>query len=141
MIKYALICDEEHEFDGWFPGIDASEDQLKRGLVACPHCGSSKVQKALMAPSVAPKKADGGELKKHAMAFAAQQAKLAELRRHVETNFEDVGEKFPEEARRMHYGEAEKRDIYGEASLQEAKDLVEEGVEVAPLPGPTRTDA
>lgn len=141
MIRYALVCKAGHEFEGWFPGIEACDKQLDKGLVACPDCGSTKVEKALMAPNVAPKKSDDGGLKKHAMAFAEHQAKLQALRDHVEQNFEDVGERFPEEARRMHYGEADKRDIYGEASVDEAKELIEEGVEVAPLPGPTRTDA
>lgn len=140
MIRYALTCDAGHEFEGWFPGIDACDKQLKKGLVACPDCGSAKVKKALMAPSVAPKK-DSAAQKSRAMAFAARQAKLAALREHVETNFEHVGERFPEEARRMHYGETDKRDIYGEASPAEAKELVEEGVEVAPLPTPARSDA
>lgn len=144
MIRYDLVCESGHEFEGWFPGSDACDKQLGKGLVDCPECGSKKVRKALMAPSVTPKqnrRADGGAAKKQAMAFAAQQAKLAALREHVEQNFENVGERFPEEARRIHYGETEKRDIYGEASLEDAKELVDEGVEVAPLPGPTRTDA
>lgn len=140
MIRYALVCKAGHEFEGWFPGIAACDTQLGKGLVACPDCGSTKVQKALMAPAVAPKK-DLAGAKKRALAFAAHQAKLAAVREHVEQNFENVGERFPEEARRIHYGETEKRDIYGEASLQEAKELVDEGVEVAPLPGPQRTDA
>ena len=140
MIRYALACKKGHEFEGWFPGIEACDKQLAKGLVECPECGSKKVQKALMAPSVAPKK-DSDGAKKRAMAFAETQAKLAALRQHVEQNFENVGERFPEEARRMHYGETDKRDIYGEATIAEAKELVDEGVDVAPLPGPTRTDA
>lgn len=140
MIRYALVCKAGHEFEGWFPGIEACDKQLDRGLVACPDCGSASVQKALMAPQVAPKKGDAG-LKKQVVALAQRQAKLAALRAHVEANFEHVGERFPEEARRIHYGESEKRDIYGEASLDEARDLIDEGVEVAALPGPTRSDA
>lgn len=140
MIRYVLVCKAGHEFEGWFPGIDACDKQLDKGLVECPDCGSKKVQKALMAPAVASKK-DSGEAKKLSMAMAEQQAKLAALREHVETNFEHVGDQFPEEARRIHYGETERRDIYGEASLEEAKELVEEGVELAPVPGPTRSDA
>jgi hypothetical protein len=140
MIRYAMVCKAGHEFEGWFASIDACDKQLDKGLVDCPECGSKKVQKALMAPAVAPKK-DADREKKRAVAFAAEQAKLAAIREHVEQNFEDVGERFPEEARRMHYGESERRDIYGEASPNEAKELVEEGVDVAPLPGPVRTDA
>ncbi len=140
MIRYALVCTAGHEFEGWFPGIDACDAQLDKGMVTCPDCGSAEVQKALMAPSVSTRKDDGG-LKKHAMALAVHRAKLVALREHVEQNFENVGEKFPEEARRIHYGETERRDIYGEASLDDARELIEEGVEVAPLPGPSRTDA
>lgn len=140
MIRYALVCKAGHEFEGWFPGIDACDKQLDKGLVECPDCGSKKVKKGLMAPAVASKK-DSGDAKKHAMAFAAHQAKLTALREHVEQNFDNVGERFPEEARRIHYGETESRDIYGEATVAEAKELIEEGVELAPLPGPVRTDA
>ncbi len=140
MIRYALACDAGHEFEAWFPGIEACDKQLKRELVACPDCGSVKVKKALMAPAVSTRK-DKDAAKKQVMAFAAHQAKLQAIREHVEQNFENVGDRFPEEARRIHYGETERRDIYGEATLAEAKDLVDEGVEVAPLPGPVRTDA
>lgn len=95
-----------------------------------------------MAPAVSAKKGDrDDEFRKQAMAFATTQAKLAAMRAHVEENFENVGDQFSEEARRIHYGETEKRDIYGEATLPQVKELVDEGVEVAPLPGPTRSDA
>jgi hypothetical protein len=140
MIRYALSCEAGHDFEGWFPSIDACDKQLEKGLVTCAQCGSVKVKKALMAPAVSTKKVESG-LKKHAMALAAEHAKLAALRNHVEQNFENVGDQFPEEARKIHYGETEKRDIFGEASVDEAKELIEEGVEVAPLPGPSRTDA
>jgi len=141
MIRYALACDNGHDFEGWFPGSEACDKQLKLGLVACPDCASTTVKKALMAPSVRTTKGKDDGKSKQAMALAAHKAKLQALRAHVEQNFEDVGDRFPEEARRIHYGETEKRDIYGKASLDEAKELVEEGVEVAPLPGPMRSDA
>jgi len=140
MIRYTLTCDKDHDFEGWFPGIEACDKQLSAGLVSCPDCNSTKVRKALMAPAVATKKQDSA-MDKRQVAMAAQQAVMAKLREHVENNFEHVGDQFPEEARRIHYGETEKRDIYGEASIEEARELVEEGVEIAPLPGPTRTDA
>jgi len=140
MIRYTLTCDKDHDFEGWFPGIEACDKQLSAGLVSCPDCNSTKVRKALMAPAVATKKQDSA-MDKRQVAMAAQQAVMAKLREHVENNFEHVGDQFPEEARRIHYGETEKRDIYGEASVEEARELVEEGVEIAPLPGPTRTDA
>lgn len=141
MIRYALVCKAGHEFEGWFPGIEACDMQLEQGLVSCPDCGASKIKKALMAPSVAPKKSDSGQKARAVAALAEQRAKLAAVRAHVEQNFENVGERFTEEARRIHYGETERRDIYGEASLADAKELVEEGVEIAPLPGPAREDA
>jgi hypothetical protein len=134
------MCDKVHDFDGWFPGLEACDKQLSAGLVNCPDCNSTKVRKALMAPAVATKKQDS-PMDKRQVAMAAQQAVMAKLREHVENNFEHVGDRFPEEARRIHYGETEKRDIYGEASVEEARELVEEGVEIAPLPGPSRTDA
>lgn len=141
MIRYALVCKAGHEFEGWFPGIEACDTQLDKGLISCPECGSAKIKKALMAPSVASKKADADEAVRAGAALVARRAQLAAVRAHVEQNFENVGERFTEEARRIHYGETERRDIYGEATLQDAKELVEEGVEIAPLPGPARSDA
>ena len=133
MIKYRLICDQDHEFDGWFANAAAFDNQKADGLLACALCGSTKVQKAMMAPAV-PKKANqqGEEGNIRHM--------MQKLSSHVEENFDYVGGDFAEEARKIHYGESESRDIYGEASLKEAKDLVEEGVPVAPLPGTPKAD-
>ena len=142
MIKYALICQHRHEFDSWFASSAAYERQAKRGLVACPVCSSSKVEKAIMAPrlsgarkrqAVAEKQADTSV----AMLSPREQelrAKLKELREHITKNADYVGKKFPDEARKMHYGEIENRSIYGEASLETAKELSEEGIELHPLP-------
>ena len=142
MIRYDLTCESEHAFEGWFPGSNACDQQIAKGLLECPICGFRDVKKALMAPAVSAKKGDRDEkIRKQAVAFAATQARLAAMRAHVEETFEDVGDQFSEEARRIHYGETEKRDIYGEATLPQVKELVDEGVEVAPLPGPTRSDA
>lgn len=142
MIRYDLTCESEHAFEGWFPGSDACDKQIAKGLLECPICASHKVRKALMTPAVSAKKGDQeAEFKQQALAFAKVQAKMAAMRAHVEKNFENVGEKFADEARRIHYGEAEKRDIYGEATLPQVKELVDEGVEVAPLPAPVRSDA
>ena len=138
MIKYDLRCDQDHTFEVWFRDSAACDEQLAGGEVLCPDCGSVQVQKALMAPALA--KSGGGE-RKQAMAMAQQLHMLREFRRHVEQNCEDVGTAFPEEARRIHYGEVEHRNIYGEADLAEAKELVEEGIEVFPVPGPFRDDA
>lgn len=141
MIKYDLVCKEEHEFEAWFRDSAAFDEQSAQKKVACPICGSKKVSKAIMAPRVSSKtKAKG----KQAM-LAGQQAKLAkmmsEFRAHVENTHDYVGEQFPEEARKIHYGETEHRDIYGEASLEDAKELVDEGVPVAPIPGPAKRDS
>jgi hypothetical protein len=142
MIRYALACEHGHTFESWFADSAAYEKQAKRGLVACPHCGSAKVGKAIMAPRLA------GTRKRQEPAPSPDKApvamlppqekelrqKLKELRDHLTKNAEHVGAKFPEEARKMHYGEIEHRSIYGEASPDEAKALAEEGIEFHPLP-------
>ena len=129
MIKYRLICDQEHEFDGWFAGSAAFEAQKKDGLLACAVCGSQNIGKAIMAPAVPRKgnrQADEAQKIRHMM---------QKVSTHVEENFDYVGADFAEEARKIHYGERDARDIYGETSLDDAKELLEEGVAVAPLPG------
>ncbi len=147
MIRYALRCERGHEFDSWFQSSTAYDSQHKRGLVACPLCGSAKVDKAIMAPRIArkaksksaPQPAPAPEdASPTSLVMAPQErelvAKLRELRDHVLKNADNVGNKFPDEARKMHYGDIEHRAIYGEATAEEASELIEEGVEVAPLP-------
>jgi hypothetical protein len=157
MIRYSLICEKQHDFEIWFKNSADYDKQQKRKLVTCPACNSAKVEKALMAPSIgrssrkgaaapapeaappaeAPTPAPSETKTPVAMVSPAEQefrAKLKELRDHLTKNAENVGGKFPEEARKMHYGEKEHRSIYGEASPQEAKELLEEGVELHPLP-------
>ena len=158
MIRYSLTCDKQHTFESWFANSAAFDKQVKRGLVACPACGSVKVEKALMTPSLgrSTKKRDVPAEHKHqapaetpAASGAAEaptpvammspqerelRSKLKELREHLVKNAENVGRRFPEEARKMHYGEIEHRSIYGEASAGEAKDLLDEGIEFHPLP-------
>jgi len=154
MIRYALLCEKGHAFESWFQDSTAYDKQAKRGLVSCPHCGSAKVDKAIMAPrlagsrkSAAPIEAPGEvpaavpekpqEKAPVAMISPQEQelrAKLKELRDHLTKNADHVGTKFPEEARKMHYGETEHRSIYGEASPEDAKALAEEGIEFHPLP-------
>lgn len=129
MIKYRLLCDQEHEFDGWFADSAAFDAQQQQGLLACALCGSKKISKAIMAPAV-PKK--GNQQKDEAQKIRHMMQKVSS---HVEENFDYVGADFAEEARKIHYGERAARDIYGETSLDDAKDLLEEGVPVAPLPG------
>jgi hypothetical protein len=152
MIRYDLICQRRHEFESWFANSAAYDKQAKRGLVACPTCGSTKVEKAIMAPrlargkkaidvpeapSAAPPQGPSAPPAPVAMISPQERelrSKLKELRDHLTRNAENVGRKFADEARKMHYGEIEHRSIYGEASPQEAKDLHEEGVEFHPLP-------
>ena len=151
MIHYALICEKGHEFESWFADSAAFDKQIKRKLIACPHCGSGKVDKAIMAPRLASGKkrkapaeapvaapaAPAPEKAPVAMISPQEQefrVKLKELREHLTKNADNVGQKFPEEARKMHYGEIEHRSIYGEASPQDAKELAEEGIEFHPLP-------
>ncbi|HZL62037.1 MAG TPA: DUF1178 family protein [Pseudolabrys sp.] len=148
MIRYALACDKGHEFESWFQNSAAYDKQIKRKLIACPHCGSPKVEKAIMAPRLAssrkraapaepPVAAPTPEKSPVAMISPQEQelrSKLKELREHLTKNADHVGPKFPEEARKMHYGETEHRSIYGEASPDEAKALAEEGIEFHPLP-------
>jgi hypothetical protein len=133
MIRYALICDHDHEFEGWFANSDAFDDQRERGLVECPLCASKAVRKAIMAPSVAGTKRRGDEptpVDRHAMMMEA----MGRVRRHVEENFDDVGDSFATEARAIHEGRSEVRGIYGQATGPEVQALVEDGVSVAPLP-------
>jgi len=155
MIRYALICQQGHEFESWFQDSVAYDKQAKRGLVSCPHCGAVKVEKAIMAPrlsTTAKKRAKSVDAPMPAseappvsapapapVAMISPQeqeirTKLKELRDHLTKNADNVGAKFPDEARKMHYGETEHRSIYGVASPEEAKELSEEGIEFHPLP-------
>jgi len=163
MIRYALSCADGHEFESWFANSAAFDKQKKRGLVSCPACGSTNVDKAIMAPRLA--RSDSEKIAppvsqppsmpaapqpapalppmpvpgKSAVAMTSPQErelrqKLKELRDHVTKNAQYVGQRFPEEARKMHYGEIGHRSIYGEASPEDAKALHEEGIEFHPLP-------
>ena len=151
MIRYSLRCDRGHEFESWFQSSSAYEQQEKRKLVNCPACGSAEVERAIMAPQIVSKKGRDSTAPAPAPAASTDvtapastpllmaqerelRAKLKELRDHIVKNADNVGERFPNEARKMHYGEIEHRPIYGEASPDEARALIEEGVEVSPLP-------
>lgn len=127
MIRYALTCEENHSFEAWFASSAAYDEQASRGLVHCPECGSSRVIKAPMAPSIA----RGGDMQ-------GKRAELTEairhMRAHVENTSEYVGDRFASEALKIHHDEAEPRGIYGEATREEATKLRDEGVEFYPLP-------
>lgn len=153
MIRYALHCDRNHAFESWFQSSSAYDSQVKRKLVTCPICGSAKVDKAIMAPRIVGKKGRGPATPPPEATVApapepvqsgptslmmAQErelrTKLKELRDHIVKNADNVGERFANEARAMHYGDKEHRPIYGEASPDEAKSLIDEGIEVSALP-------
>jgi hypothetical protein len=153
MIHYNLRCERGHAFESWFQSSSAYESQEKRKLVNCPACGSAKVERAIMAPQVVSKKSRDRKEPAPAPVAATStevtapastpllmaqerelRVKLKELRDHIVKNADNVGERFPNEARKMHYGDIEHRPIYGEASPDEARALIDEGVEVSPLP-------
>ena len=135
MIRYSLSCEKAHEFEGWFSESADFDRQKASGYLTCPVCGSADVSKVLMTPAVstARQKEDTQAL---AVSTAQKQAlvKLKDAIREIRASSEDVGEKFPEEARKIHYGETEARGIIGQASPVEVKSLIEEGIEIAPLP-------
>ncbi|HWE16380.1 MAG TPA: DUF1178 family protein [Hyphomicrobiaceae bacterium] len=151
MIRYSLKCEKRHEFEAWFASSAAFERQAKRGQISCPRCGTVKVDKALMAPSIlkSPKRkrvekspepaaaqpAPPAQPDTHRLAAHGELAKvMRKLRTEIESKSEYVGPRFPEEARKIHYEEAPARGIYGEATSEEAQALSEEGIEFFPLP-------
>ena len=134
MIKFGLRCDDDHAFEGWFASSDAFETQRKRGFVTCPTCDSAKVRKALMAPAVSTSRDRAAAAGEMARKHKALMGEMRKLRDAVTANAEDVGPRFAEEARRIHYGESEPKAVYGEASKEEVTSLREEGIPVAPLP-------
>ncbi len=141
MIRYDLICDKGHEFDGWFSDSAGYDTQRSRGLVECAHCGTSQVDKQIMAPRIGAKSNAKMEPSPQTMMtppvdlrMQAMMTMMREMRKHVESTAENVGDKFPEEARKQHYNETEKRGIYGNATPDDARALVEEGIEVYPMP-------
>ena len=137
MIRYALSCSKDHAFDSWFQSADAFDRLKAAGMVTCAVCGSIEVQKSIMAPRVRTSDA-ASETPLSAPASPAEQA-LRELREKVEANSENVGTNFAKEARAMHDGTAPERSIFGEAKIEDAKALIEDGVPVVPLPfGPNR---
>ena len=151
MIAYDLCCEKDHLFEGWFKDAASFERQAKRKLVSCATCGSTKVRKAPSAPALSGTRSQNradvpAPAKSYATHPDARQAaellrQLADLRRQIEANADNVGESFAEEARKIHYGEAEKRNIYGQASDEDAASLSEEGVEFARIPWVRRADS
>jgi hypothetical protein len=151
MIKYTLVCDASHEFESWFPGSESYEEQARRGFVQCPFCQSTKVSKAIMAPNVARKDRDAVPVVASAPAVPAAasppqtvtllderqqhlRAMIRDLHEKIVASSDDVGESFPDEARKMHDGETPVRSIRGKASFEEARSLLDEGIPVMPIP-------
>jgi len=141
MILYDLNCANGHAFEAWFKDSKTFDRQAKAGRVACPVCGGADVSKALMAPSIASGKSKDETAKEYTDEAANTLKAFKEFRSFVEQNCDYVGNKFPEEARKIHYGDAEPRGIYGEASAEEVKELKEEGVACAPIPWPKNKDS
>lgn len=134
MIKYNLICKQDHEFEAWFSSSADYDVQRKKRLVQCPHCGSAKVEKAIMSPNVSTSRKKAAIASKQKQAMAMMNKAAQTIRKEIEDKCDYVGDKFADEARAIHYGEKEERPIYGQASAKEAKELNDEGVAIAPLP-------
>jgi hypothetical protein len=157
MILYNLVCANQHEFEGWFKDSRAFDRQAKAHEVACPVCGDAEVRKAVMAPRINKGRSSSAGAAAEAPPAQAGQAPpvprppspqqqkflmaLREMRKHIETNCDYVGEKFPDEARKIHYGETDARSIYGEATEKQAEDLKDEGIEFHRIPWAPREDA
>jgi hypothetical protein len=130
MIRFSLHCERDHDFEGWFRSNDDFDAQTAKGLVSCPSCGSHKIGKALMAPSVS----TGRQKEKIAIAMSQMAKEMKEMAKKVRENADYVGPEFAEEARKIHFGEVEQRGIYGEATREEVEALVDDGIDVMPLP-------
>lgn len=149
VILFTLRCGESHEFDAWFPDGGSFDAQAREGSVVCPVCGDNSVEKAPMAPRISKPAATPASKPEAPPAEAEGKAKVAAMdpktvakfRRFVEDNCEHVGERFPEEARKIHYGETDERGIYGEASNDDAREMIDEGISIFPLPWRGRHDA
>jgi hypothetical protein len=139
MIHYDLICKNGHGFDGWFSNSVAYDEQRKSGSIACPVCSTSEIDKQLMTPGIGRKSNQKSETRNPMVAASDPRMKkliqkMREFKEYVENTADYVGDRFADEARRIHYKEAEERGIYGETTAEDARALVEEGIEVHPLP-------
>jgi hypothetical protein len=140
MIRYSLKCDRAHEFEAWFRSSAVYDEQRSAGRVACAVCGSTEIDKAVMAPAVAGASKQPEPEPSLTKPASPAEAAVADLRRHIERTSDYVGRDFAAEARRIHDGEADKRSIWGEASLRDAKALHDDGIPVAPIPWMRRGD-
>jgi hypothetical protein len=137
MILFTLRCAQDHEFEGWFRDGDGFEAQHAAGEIACPHCGDTSVEKAVMAPRLGRSRGAAPP----AVALAKMRNALIEMRRQIETHCDYVGDRFAEEARRIHYGETDPHGIYGEANDAESRDLADEGISFGQIPWIPSSDA
>ena len=134
MIVYKLKCSNcEFDFEGWFESSKEFSKQSKKKLINCPSCESTNIKKGLMAPNIGKKSNSFKTKKKHSVA-----SNISKLKKMVEKNFDYVGEQFTEEAKKMKYGEIKERSIYGEASLEQTKELIDEDIDIMPLPFSTK---
>ena len=132
MIKYSLKCNKDHVFEALFSVSSSFEKQNKKKLISCPSCGSLRIEKSIMAPNISPK---GQSSKESIQKKDNVEVLLNKARKNIEANFDYVGDKFADEARSMHYGEKDEREIYGETTIEDAVELIEEGINVHPVPG------
>ena len=153
MIVFDLKCGKDHVFEAYFADSATYEQQVEAGEIACPFCGDAKIAKAPMAPNIAVGNKARGEpelapapapvpaRKPTPREMARAIGTLRQMRSHIEQNFDHVGERFPEEARKIHYGEVERRSIYGDATKEEVGELADEGIEIGEIPWVPRHDA
>ena len=135
MIKFDLKCNKDHIFEASFDDSESFETQRKKKLIECPYCLSTKITKSIMAPNVSFKSSKGKkDFKKQEKFFATYDKQIKKLKSEIEKNFTYVGNKFPEEARKIHYGETDDKSIYGEATEKESKELLDEGISLIKLP-------
>ncbi|MFO1067336.1 MAG: DUF1178 family protein [Geminicoccaceae bacterium] len=134
MIRFGLQCSREHEFEGWFRDGTSYEQQAATGSLSCPVCADTDIRKAVMAPAIARGRGVAAADDPRRAAMAQMLQTMRKVQDYVEKNFDNVGERFPDEARKMHAGEIEQRDIYGKATPEEARSLRDEGVPVMPVP-------
>ena len=143
MILFDLKCDKDHKFEAWFASTDNYEKQLKKMLIVCPYCGSTKIQKSLMAPNINIKYGSKKNVRKNKTDSYQRKLenKIKKFKKFIVENTDNVGNNFAEEARKIYYGETKSRPIRGESTEKETKELVEEGIPISKLPWQTKEDA
>ena len=143
MILFDLKCENGHQFEAWFPSSSKYDDQIKRNLVTCPYCNTNKVKKSLMAPNINLGKNSNKSKKDFEKVFAKNnvEKQIKKIKKLIEKNTDNVGDKFAEEARKIYYGEKKVRPIRGQTSKSEAKELIEEGIPFSSLPWTSKEDA